>query len=30
VIRAMAQSLQGDLSYDPAHRGVCAVLSAAC
>jgi len=30
VIRAMAQSLQGDLSYDPAHRGVRAVLSAAC
>jgi two-component sensor histidine kinase len=30
VIRAMAQSLQAELSYDPAHNGVRAVLSAAC
>jgi two-component sensor histidine kinase len=30
VIRAMAKSLQAHLSYDPAHRGVKAILSAAC
>ena len=30
VIRAMAQSLQAELVYDPAHSGVRAVLSAAC
>ncbi len=30
VIRAMAQSLQAELHYDPAHSGVRAVLSAAC
>jgi two-component sensor histidine kinase len=30
VIRAMAQSLQATLSYDPGHTGVRAVLIAAC
>jgi two-component sensor histidine kinase len=30
VIRAMAKSLHATLSYDPEHRGVKAILSAAC